>query len=63
MNIESINNKLIRLADIAETEEDIEPATINRQDRGRYIQITASLVRAHLTRGLHITISIHKSKE
>ena len=41
--VPNINNKLIRLADIAETEEDIEPATINRQDRGRYIQITASL--------------------
>ena len=41
--VPNINNKLIRLADIADTEEDIEPATINRQDRGRYIQITASL--------------------
>jgi len=41
--VPNINNKLIRLADIAETEEGIEPATINRQDRGRYIQITASL--------------------
>lgn len=41
--VPNINNKLIRLADIAETQEDMEPATINRQDRGRYIQITASL--------------------
>lgn len=41
--VPNLNNKLIRLADIAKTEEDIEPATINRQDRGRYIQITASL--------------------
>ncbi len=41
--VPNINNKLIKLSDIAETAEDIEPATINRQDRGRYIQITASL--------------------
>jgi HAE1 family hydrophobic/amphiphilic exporter-1 len=41
--VPNINNKLIRLADIASTQEGIEPATINRQDRGRYIQITASL--------------------
>ncbi|MFM8186626.1 MAG: efflux RND transporter permease subunit, partial [Alphaproteobacteria bacterium] len=41
--VPNINNKLIKLSDIAETSEDIEPATINRQDRGRYIQITASL--------------------
>lgn len=41
--VPNINNKLIKLSDIAETMEDIEPATINRQDRGRYIQITASL--------------------
>ena len=41
--VPNINNKLIKLSDIAESEEDIEPATINRQDRGRYIQLTASL--------------------
>jgi HAE1 family hydrophobic/amphiphilic exporter-1 len=41
--VPNINNKLIRLADIADTQEDIEPATINRQDRGRYIQLTGSL--------------------
>jgi len=41
--VPNINGKLIRLADIATWEEGIEPATINRQDRGRYIQITASL--------------------
>lgn len=41
--VPNINQKLIKLADIAETKEGIEPATINRLDRGRYIQITASL--------------------
>ncbi len=41
--VPNINNKLIRLADIADSQEGIEPATINRQDRGRYIQFTASL--------------------
>lgn len=41
--VPNLNGKLIRLKDIATTSEGIEPATINRQDRGRYIQITASL--------------------
>jgi HAE1 family hydrophobic/amphiphilic exporter-1 len=41
--VANLNNKLIKLADIATITESIEPATINRQDRGRYIQITASL--------------------
>lgn len=41
--VSNLNNKMIRLSDIATSEEGIEPATINRQDRGRYIQITASL--------------------
>jgi HAE1 family hydrophobic/amphiphilic exporter-1 len=41
--VSNLNNKLIKLSDIATISENIEPATINRQDRGRYIQITASL--------------------
>ncbi|MSP33407.1 MAG: efflux RND transporter permease subunit [Rickettsiales bacterium] len=41
--VPNFNQKLIRLADIAEGRETQEAATINRQDRGRYIQITASL--------------------
>lgn len=41
--VPNVNQKLIRLSDIAEGKESQEAATINRQDRGRYIQITASL--------------------
>lgn len=41
--VPNLNQKLIRLSDIAVTEEGLEPATINREDRGRYIQITAGL--------------------
>ncbi len=41
--VPNVNQKLIRLSDIAEGRETQEAATINRQDRGRYIQITASL--------------------
>lgn len=41
--VPNINQKLIRLSDIAYGQETLEAATINRQDRGRYIQITASL--------------------
>ena len=41
--VSNLNNRLIKLSDIATITETIEPATINRQDRGRYIQITASL--------------------
>lgn len=41
--VPNINQRLIRLSDIAYGKETFEDATINRQDRGRYIQITASL--------------------
>ncbi len=41
--VPNLNQKLIRLSDIAKGYETQEAATINRQDRGRYIQITASL--------------------
>jgi len=41
--VSNLNGKFIRLADIATASENNEAATINRQDRGRYIQITASL--------------------
>lgn len=41
--VPNLNQKLIKLSDIAESEEGLEAATINRQDRGRYVQITASL--------------------
>ncbi len=43
MYVPNLNQKLIRLSDIAYSKETFEAATINRQDRGRYIQITASL--------------------
>jgi HAE1 family hydrophobic/amphiphilic exporter-1 len=41
--VPNINQRLVRLADIAKSRNNSEPATINRQDRGRYVQITANL--------------------
>jgi HAE1 family hydrophobic/amphiphilic exporter-1 len=41
--VPNLNQKLIKLSDIATSSEGEEAATINRQDRGRYVQITASL--------------------
>jgi HAE1 family hydrophobic/amphiphilic exporter-1 len=41
--VPNLNQKLVRLSDIAETSEGQEAATITRQDHGRYIQIGASL--------------------
>ncbi len=41
--IANVNNKLIKLSDIAILQESKEAARIDRQDRGRYIQITAGL--------------------
>jgi len=41
--ITNVNNKLIKLSDIAILQESKEAARIDRQDRGRYIQITAGL--------------------
>jgi HAE1 family hydrophobic/amphiphilic exporter-1 len=41
--VPNLNQRLVRLSDVAEGEEGIEAATINRQDRGRYVQISASL--------------------
>lgn len=41
--VPNLNQRLIRLSDIAYGKEVYEAATINRQDRGRYVQITASL--------------------
>ncbi len=43
--VPNLNQKLIRLTDVATSSEGQEPATINRQDRGRFIQLTASLAR------------------
>jgi HAE1 family hydrophobic/amphiphilic exporter-1 len=40
--VPNVNQKLIKLSDIATSSETQEVATINRQDRGRYIQISAS---------------------
>jgi HAE1 family hydrophobic/amphiphilic exporter-1 len=39
--IPNINNKLVRLADVADPVKTTGPTTINRQDRMRYIQINA----------------------
>jgi HAE1 family hydrophobic/amphiphilic exporter-1 len=41
--VPNVNHKLVRLSDIAQTQELMGAAEINRQDRGRYIQITAGL--------------------
>jgi len=43
--VPNINHRLVRLSDITKTEELPGPSEINRQDRGRYIQITASVGR------------------
>jgi hydrophobic/amphiphilic exporter-1 (mainly G- bacteria), HAE1 family len=43
--VPNVNQKLIKLSDIAFTSESKEATTINRQNRGRYIQITASLAK------------------
>ncbi len=61
--IPNVNRKLVNLADIAESETVIGPASIERLDRSRYIEITAGVtpgsdlseivadVRKHLTTG------------
>lgn len=41
--VPNVNHKLVRLSDVANLEQSNGAAEINRQDRGRYIQITASL--------------------
>ena len=41
--VPNVNQRLIKLSDIATGEEGREAATINRKDHGRYIQITASV--------------------
>lgn len=43
--VPNLNQKLVKLSDIAETSEGQEAAIITRQDHGRYIQIGASLAR------------------
>ena len=39
----NINGKLVKLAAIAAARAEVGPATINREDRGRYIQISADI--------------------
>jgi HAE1 family hydrophobic/amphiphilic exporter-1 len=41
--VPNINNNLVRLSDVASPKETTGPATINRQDRGRYIQISGDI--------------------
>jgi HAE1 family hydrophobic/amphiphilic exporter-1 len=41
--VPNINNNLIRLADVAHPFETAGPSTINRQDRGRFIQISGDI--------------------
>jgi len=43
--VPNVNQRLIKLSDVAFPSESKEAATINRQDRGRYIQVTASLAK------------------
>jgi HAE1 family hydrophobic/amphiphilic exporter-1 len=42
--IPNVNNRLIRLTDVANIKNAVGPATIDRQDRGRYVQISAATV-------------------
>jgi len=57
--IPNINRKLVRLSDVASADLTSGPASIERQDRGRYIQITAGLAPGV---GLSTVISdIHKT--
>lgn len=41
--VPNINNRLIRLESVATPKDTVGPANINRQDRGRYIQISADI--------------------
>ncbi|MBA3582627.1 MAG: efflux RND transporter permease subunit [Gammaproteobacteria bacterium] len=41
--VPNFNNRLIKLSDVAKSTETDGPATIYRQDRGRYIQVSAEL--------------------
>ncbi|MNS66966.1 Efflux pump membrane transporter BepG [compost metagenome] len=41
--VPNVNRKLVRLSDVATGDLESGPASINRMDRGRYIQITAGL--------------------
>ncbi len=43
--VPNLNQKLIKLSDIATSQEGQEPSVITRQDHGRYIQIGASLAK------------------
>ena len=43
VRVPNVNRRLIQLSQIAQAEEVLGPAEINRQDRGRYIQVTAAL--------------------
>lgn len=43
--VPNVNMRLVRLSSIAEGVNDRGPATIDRQDRGRYIQFTADIAR------------------
>lgn len=41
--VPNVNRKLVKLSDVADGKLTVGPASIERQDRGRYIQVTASL--------------------
>ncbi len=45
MYVPNLNQKLIRLSDVAVPEEGLEDAVITRMDRGRYVQINASIIK------------------
>lgn len=44
MFVPNLNQRLIKLSDVAVPEEGLEDAVITRMDRGRYIQINASII-------------------
>ncbi len=41
--VPNINNSLVKLSDVAKSTETVGPSQINRQERGRYIQINADM--------------------
>ncbi len=62
--VPNINQKLVKLSDVAIGYEAKEPAVINRQNRSRYIKITANITNGSgLSDGINAVEKIFKSKE
>jgi HAE1 family hydrophobic/amphiphilic exporter-1 len=62
--VPNINQKLVKLSDVAIGYEAKEPAVINRQNRSRYIKITGNIANGSgLSDGINAVEKIFKSKE